>query len=308
MTIAEHDLDALIEQLLESNKLEEKQLFNLFDLAKEILAKEENVHKVRAPVTICGDIHGQFWDLIELFHIGGMPPDTNYLFLGDYVDRGVYSVEVATLLLAFKVRYPARIQLLRGNHESRGLTQTYGFYDECKKKYGGNEQVWSGFMDAFDFLPVTALVEGQIFCQHGGLSPQISRLDEIGQLDRFQDPPHEGPMCDLLWSDPEDRQGWGISPRGAGHTFGEDISHQWLHANSIQYIARAHQLVVEGYNWMHANRVVTIFSAPNYCYRCGNYGAMMEVDEKVEFNITQFMHAPRRGGIGVSLQAPDYFV
>jgi len=159
--------------------------------------------------------------------------------MGDYVDRGYYSVETVTLLVALKVRYRDRITILRGNHESRQITQVYGFYDECLRKYG-NANVWKVFTELFDYLPLTAVVEGQIFCLHGGLSPSIDTLDQIRQLDRIQEMPQEGPMCDLLWSDPDDRCGWGISPRGAGYSFGQDISEQFNHANNLSRIARAH--------------------------------------------------------------------
>jgi serine/threonine-protein phosphatase 2A catalytic subunit len=196
---------------------------------------------------------------MELFKIGGPNPDTNYLFMGDYVDRGYYSVETVTLLVALKIRYPERITILRGNHESRQITQVYGFYDECLRKYG-NANVWKFFTDLFDYLPLTALIDNQIFCLHGGLSPSIDTLDNIRALDRIQEVPHEGPMCDLLWSDPDDRCGWGISPRGAGYTFGQDISEAFNHNNGLTLIARAHQLVMEGYNWSQDRNVVTIFS------------------------------------------------
>uniref|UniRef100_A0A803V3Z8 Serine/threonine-protein phosphatase n=1 Tax=Ficedula albicollis TaxID=59894 RepID=A0A803V3Z8_FICAL len=238
---------------------------------------------LRCPVTVCGDVHGQFHDLMELFRIGGKSPDTNYLFMGDYVDRGYYSVETVTLLVALKVRYRERITILRGNHESRQITQVYGFYDECLRKYG-NANVWKYFTDLFDYLPLTALVDGQIFCLHGGLSPSIDTLDHIRALDRLQEVPHEGPMCDLLWSDPDDRGGWGISPRGAGYTFGQDISETFNHANGLTLVSRAHQLVMEGYNWCHDRNVVTIFSAPNYCYRCGNQAAIMELDDTLKYS------------------------
>lgn len=156
---------------------------------------------------------------------------------------------------------------------------------------------------------MTAVVADRIFCLHGGLSPSIDTLDHARDLDRVQEVPHEGPMCDLVWSDPDDRWvtyticselqllslinwprwyflllrcGWGISPRGAGYTFGQDITEQFTHINNLHFIARAHQLVMEGYQWQHNRTVVTVFSAPNYCYRCGNQAAIMEVDDEVD--------------------------
>jgi len=268
---------------------------------------ESNVQPVACPVTVCGDVHGQFHDLMELFRIGGRPPDTNYLFMGDYVDRGYYSVETVTLLVTLKVRFPERVYILRGNHESRQITQVYGFYDECVRKYG-NANVWKMFTDLFDYFPLTAVVDDQVFCLHGGLSPSIETLDHIRQLDRVQEVPHEGPMCDLLWSDPDDRFGWGISPRGAGYTFGQDISEQYNHNNGLNLVARAHQLVMDGYNWSHNQNVVTIFSAPNYCYRCGNQAAIMEIDEHLNRIFLQFDPAPRRGEPHVTRRTPDYFL
>jgi serine/threonine-protein phosphatase 2A catalytic subunit len=237
-------LDAWVEKLMGCNPLTENEVKQLVDKAREILVEESNVQPVRAPVTVCGDVHGQFHDLMELFRIGGRCPDTNYLFMGDYVDRGYYSVETVTLLVSMKVRWRDRIFILRGNHESRQITQVYGFYDECLRKYG-SANVWKMFTDLFDYLPVTAVVENQIFALHGGLSPSIDTLDSVRTLDRIQEVPHEGSMCDLLWSDPDDRQGWGISPRGAGYTFGPDISEQFNHTNGLKLVARAHQLVME---------------------------------------------------------------
>jgi serine/threonine-protein phosphatase 4 catalytic subunit len=184
-------------------------------------------------VTICGDIHGQFYDLMELFQVGGDCPQTNYLFMGDFVDRGFYSVETFLLLLALKVRYPDRIYLIRGNHESRQITQVYGFYDECLRKYG-SVNVWRYCTDIFDYLSLSALVDNEVFCVHGGLSPTITTIDQIRAIDRKQEVPHEGAMCDLLWSDPEDVQGWGLSPRGAGYLFGDDVCKQFNENNKDQ--------------------------------------------------------------------------
>jgi serine/threonine-protein phosphatase 2A catalytic subunit len=168
--------DAQIEKLMQCKMLTEAELIVMIDKCKEILEKEPNCVRVRAPVTICGDTHGQFYDLMELFKMGGQLPDTNYLFLGDYVDRGLHSIEVITLLIAFKVRYKDRIFLLRGNHESRSVTQVYGFYDECIKKYG-TANVWKQLTDLFDYLPVSALVENKVMCMHGGLSPSMEHID-----------------------------------------------------------------------------------------------------------------------------------
>lgn len=190
------------------------------------------------------------WALIRFFSL---------LLQGDYVDRGYHSVESVSLLISLKLRYPKRITILRGNHESRQITQVYGFYDECLRKYG-SANVWKYFTDLFDYFPITALVENQILCLHGGLSPSVNTLDEIRALDRVQEPPHGGSMCDLLWSDPDERTGWGISPRGAGYTFGQDVSEAFNHTNGLSLVARAHQMVMDGYLWSHDRHVVTIFS------------------------------------------------
>jgi serine/threonine-protein phosphatase 2A catalytic subunit len=235
------DLERWLTKLQQGTALTEPEVKALTDLARERLLEESNVQPVQAPVTVCGDIHGQWHDLMELFKIGGVAPDTNYLFMGDYVDRGYYSVETVSLLVCLKVRYPDRVHILRGNHESRQITQVYGFYDECVRKYG-SANVWKLYTDLFDYFPLTALVDNAIFCLHGGLSPSIDTLDHVRQLDRVQEVPHEGPMCDLLWSDPDDRAGWGISPRGAGFTFGADISAQFNQRNGLSTVARAHQV------------------------------------------------------------------
>ncbi|KAJ1510632.1 Serine/threonine-protein phosphatase 4 catalytic subunit [Coelomomyces lativittatus] len=302
------DLDRQIELLRNCQIIKESEVRDLCTKAREILVEESNVQKVDAPVTICGDIHGQFFDLKELFKIGGECPDTNYLFMGDFVDRGFYSVETFLLLLALKVRYPDRITLIRGNHESRQITQVYGFYDECLRKYG-SANVWRYCCDIFDYLSLSGIIENRIFCVHGGLSPSIQTLDQIRLIDRKQEVPHDGSMCDLLWSDPEEISGWGMSPRGAGYLFGADIVNTFAHTNHLDLIARAHQLVMEGYKLMFKDTIVTVWSAPNYCYRCGNVAAILELDEKLCKNYKIFEAAPQElRGFPAKKAAPDYFL
>ncbi|KAL5596720.1 hypothetical protein BROUX41_006588 [Berkeleyomyces rouxiae] len=354
------DLDLAIEQLRACRPIPESQVRELCDRAREILIEEGNVVTVMAPVSICGDIHGQFHDLMELFRVGGDVPDTNYLFLGDFVDRGFYSIETFLLLLCLKVRYPDRMTLIRGNHESRQITTVYGFYDECMRKYG-SVNVWRYCCDVFDYLALAAIVmgasnqltpddstteieiydphddrprsyprssnrdhdvadtdfassplqaksptasasddmrtgppgsgasghsngtignpAGAVLCVHGGLSPLAETIDSIRMLDRKQEVPHDGAMCDLLWSDPDDINGWGLSPRGAGYLFGAEPVRKFNHDNDLSLIARAHQLVMEGFKEMFNSTIVTVWSAPNYCYRCGNVAALLELTE-----------------------------
>ncbi|CAZ85736.1 unnamed protein product [Tuber melanosporum] len=239
---------------------------------------ESNVVQIMAPVTVVGDIHGQFFDMLEIFKIAGYCPDTNYLFLGDYVDRGLFSVETISLLVCLKLRWPSRVYLIRGNHESRGVTQSYGFYTECSRKYE-SPNVWRHFTDMFDFLTLSVVINNDIFCVHGGLSPSIHSIDQIKVIDRFREIPHEGPMADLVWSDPDpDRDEFSLSPRGAGYTFGAQVVKKFLEVNNQSHILRAHQLCQEGYQLLFDGLLSTVWSAPNYCYRCGNLASVLEVD------------------------------
>jgi len=267
--------------------LPEAAVRRLCETARDILVEEPNIPQVACPVVIVGDLHGQFLDLLNIFEKMGRAPETNYVFLGDYVDRGSHSVETIQLLVASKVRYPSRVTLMRGNHESRQITQVYGFYDEVILKYG-NPTVWTCFTEVFDYLPLGCLIDSKIFCTHGGLSPQLETLDDIRGLDRVQEIPHDGPICDLLWSDPVEGSGWSMSSRGAGFLFGPDVTERFNYENGLALLCRAHELVLPGYSWMHNRHVCTVFSAPNYCNRIGNQGAVMSIDEQLQFKFVQF--------------------
>lgn len=292
----------------ECKYLPEKDLKKVCERVKELLLEESNVQPVCSPVTICGDIHGQFYDLMELFRIGGELPDTNYIFMGDFVDRGYYSLETFTMLLVLKARYPNRITLLRGNHETRQITQVYGFYDECQQKYG-NANAWKYCASVFDYLTLAALVDGRILCVHGGLSPDVRTLDQIRTIPRNQEVPHEGPFCDLMWSDPEDIETWQVSPRGAGWLFGWRVTNEFSQVNSLELICRAHQLVQEGYKYMFPEKnLVTVWSAPNYCYRCGNVASILALDADLNREFKIFSAVPDADRVIPARTTMPYFL
>nr|ACU24123.1 unknown [Glycine max] len=278
-------LDDIINRLLEVRsrpgkqvQLSESEIRHLCAASREIFLQQPNLLELEAPIKICGDVHGQYSDLLRLFEYGGLPPEANYLFLGDYVDRGKQSLETICLLLAYKIKYPENFFLLRGNHECASINRIYGFYDECKRRF--NVRLWKTFTECFNRLPVAALIDEKILCMHGGLSPDILNLDQIRNLQRPTDVPDTGLLCDLLWSDPsKEVQGWGMNDRGVSYTFGADKVSEFLQKHDLDLICRAHQVVEDGYEFFANRQLVTIFSAPNYCGEFDNAGAMMSVDE-----------------------------
>ncbi|XP_008462714.1 serine/threonine-protein phosphatase PP1-like isoform X1 [Cucumis melo] len=305
-------LDDIINRLLEVRgrvgkqvQLSESEIRQLCQVSREIFLQQPNLLELEAPIKICGfplvkwsivdepeevfmwtenanadtcDIHGQYSDLLRLFEYGGLPPHANYLFLGDYVDRGKQSLETICLLLAYKIKYPENFFILRGNHECASINRIYGFYDECKRRF--NVRLWKTFTECFNCLPVAALVDEKILCMHGGLSPDLNNLDQIRNMSRPTDVPDAGLLCDLLWSDPsKDVQGWGMNDRGVSFTFGADKVTEFLQKHDLDLICRAHQVVEDGYEFFANRQLVTIFSAPNYCGEFDNAGAMMSVDE-----------------------------
>lgn len=284
--------------------LAESEIKLLCQRARPILLSQPMLLELEAPLKICGDVHGQFTDLLRLFEYGGFPPEANYLFLGDYVDRGKQSLETICLLLTYKIQYPENFFILRGNHESAGINRIYGFYDECKRRY--SIKLWKIFSDTFNCLPVAALVDEKILCMHGGLSPEMTTLQQIADLQRPCDVPDVGLMCDLLWSDPDTTiSGWAENDRGVSFVFGADVVANFLEAHDLDLCVRAHQVVEDGYEFFAGRRLVTLFSAPNYCGEFDNAGGMISVDENLmcSFQILKpssraARFAARTGGAG----------
>ncbi|RLN28116.1 putative serine/threonine protein phosphatase superfamily protein [Panicum miliaceum] len=279
-------VDEVVRRLVEGGRggrqvqLSEAEIRQLCVEGKRVLLSQPNLLRIHAPVKICGDIHGQFVDLLRLFDLGGYPPTSTYVFLGDYVDRGKQSLETICLLLAYKIRYPEKIFLLRGNHEDAKINRVYGFYDECKRRF--NVRLWKIFSDCFNCLPIAAVIDDKILCMHGGLSPELTSLDQIKDIERPAEIPDYGLLCDLLWSDPSpDGEGWGESDRGVSCTFGADKLVEFLEKNDLDLICRAHQVVEDGYEFFAQRRLVTIFSAPNYCGEFDNVGALLSIDESL---------------------------
>jgi serine/threonine-protein phosphatase PP1 catalytic subunit len=261
--------------------LDRDELMWLCDTCEPIFMSESPLLELRAPLVICGDTHGQFTDLLRIFDEAGDPGTSRFLFLGDYVDRGRQSIETVSLLLLFKISYPDRIWLLRGNHECSYINRLYGFYDEVVGRHG--LQLWRRFSELFNWLPIAATIDDHIFCVHGGLSPQLESLDQIRSLQRPLEVPEDGLLCDLLWSDPDIdavAEGWGQNDRGISVTFSLEKVNEFCLKFGFDLICRGHQAVIDGFDFPFAEqKIVTIFSAPNYCYEYQNKGAFMTVNE-----------------------------
>jgi serine/threonine-protein phosphatase PP1 catalytic subunit len=231
------DIDNLLERLLEVRgchspdkfvQISEQEIIILCNKSKEIFLRQPVLLELEAPIKICGNIQGQYTDLLRHFECGGFPPNSKYLFLGNYVDRGKQSLETICLLLAYKIKYPDKIFLLRGNHECASINRIYGFYDECKRRY--NIKLWKLFNSCFNCLPVVAIINSRIFCCHGGLSPDLHSLEQIRQIQRPTDVPDYGLLCDLLWSDPDnDVTNWNENDVAVSFTFGVNIVNKVSH-------------------------------------------------------------------------------
>nr|CAJ98743.1 serine/threonine phosphatase [Ascaris suum] len=281
------DVDEMICKLLNvgspgcslTKTVKEQDVMNLCTIAKEVLLSQSSLIEVDPPIRICGDIHGQYADLLRLFDRGGFPPFVNYIFLGDYVDRGKQSLERICLLLCYKVKYSENFFILRGNHECSVINRVYGFFEECSRRYQ-SVRLCQAFQEVFNTMPFTGLIAGKILCMHGGLSPQLKSIDQLRQITRPIDPPNPSLHIDLVWSDPDGSvKGWQPNNRGLSYTFGVDVVNDMCQKLDIDLIARAHQVVQDGYEFFANRKLVTIFSAPHYCGQFDNAAAMMNVDE-----------------------------
>nr|BAN38111.1 serine/threonine protein phosphatase PP1-2, putative [Entamoeba histolytica] len=279
-------LDAIISKCFQERSLfpgkefiKANEIKSLCSMAIRVIAQEPSLLQLKAPIYVIGDLHGQFTDLLRYFDETKIDQD-RYLFLGDYVDRGFRSIEIVVLVFALKVKYPDRFFLLRGNHEAKNINHLYGFFDECKRRF--DVDTWRNFCEVFRYLPVSALIEGKILCLHGGLSKDMQDVSCLTQIARPTDIPEEGLLCDILWADPStDTFGWEENMRGVSYTFGPDVALEFLKRNGIELLCRAHPVVEEGFKFCFNKKVLTLFSAPNYCNSFNNCGAMMRVDENL---------------------------
>lgn len=283
------NIEDLIQRLLDAGYsgkrtksvcLKNQEIAMICSAAREIFLSQPPLLELSAPVKIVGDVHGQYTDLIRIFSKCGFPPAANYLFLGDYVDRGKQSLETILLLLCYKIKYPENFFLLRGNHECAQITRQYGFYDECKRRT--TLKTWKIFIDTFNTLPIAAIIAQKIFCVHGGLSPVLNSMDEVRNIRRPTDVPDFGLLNDLLWSDPADSPNeWEDNERGVSYCFNQVAINKFLARFQFDLVVRAHMVVEDGYEFFNDRSLVTVFSAPNYCGEFDNWGAVMSVSEEL---------------------------
>ncbi|EGR29243.1 ser thr protein phosphatase family protein, putative [Ichthyophthirius multifiliis] len=296
--ITKPDWKVIRDHLTKEGRIEKEDLLKLVAQCNKIMRSEGNLLSVQDPVTVIGDIHGQYYDLLKILEIGGSLDNTKYLFLGDFVDRGSFSIEVLILLYAIKINFPETIYFLRGNHECRQMTSFFNFRDECKYKY--DQEIYDLLMDSFDLMPLSCIVNGKFLALHGGISPELRTIEDIKKIDRFKEPPRQGLFCDILWSDPVDNDD-GICEnvyrsndvRGCSYFYGNDAVRRFLENNNLISVIRAHEAQLDGYKmhrWNGGNDfpvVITIFSAPNYCDVYNNKGAVIKFENNT-LNIQQF--------------------
>ncbi|KAG1053454.1 hypothetical protein G6F43_004473 [Rhizopus delemar] len=287
---------AMIQRFKDQKKLHKKYAFMIILAIRQMMLEAPSLIDIKVPLdgkmTVCGDVHGQFYDFINIFETNGYPSEKHtYLFNGDFVDRGSFSVEVILTLFAYKWLYPNNLYLARGNHETDNMNKVYGFEGEVKAKF--SDMMFKLFSETFNALPLAHVIENKIFVTHGGLfSRDDVTLDEIRKIDRLGQPGSEGLMCELLWSDPQPEMGRGTSKRGVGIQFGPDVTRNFLETNGLDMIIRSHEVKEEGYVIEHDGKCVTVFSAPNYCDTVGNKGALINITPDMKLDYVTFTAVP----------------
>ena len=290
------DVVAIAEHMKARETLHSKYVYQILIGVRQVLKELPSMVEVPVPegttINVCGDTHGQYYDLLNIFKLQGWPSESNpYLFNGDFVDRGSFSVEVVLLLLTFKLLYPNHLHMTRGNHETLNMNRIYGFEGEVKAKYSA--QMFQLFLEVFQCLPICYVLGGHTIVLHGGLfSRDDVTLADLRKIERFREPPDEGLMSEAMWSDPQPLPGRSPSKRGVGLSFGPDVTEDFLKRNGLKRVVRSHEVKDEGYEVEADGKLITVFSAPNYCDQMGNKGAMLHIDHAGDYTVTTYDAVP----------------
>jgi serine/threonine-protein phosphatase 5 len=284
---------SLCQDLKNGKVLHKRYVLQIMLWAREIMKSEDTLVRLTIKdgeyLTICGDIHGQFLDLVNIFQIFGNASEIHhYLFNGDFVDRGPASFEVVMVLLSLKIAFPRTFHLSRGNHESSHINKIYGFEKEIESKYPEDtKNMFNHFQSVFNSIPLAYTIQNRFFVTHGGIGSGEISLDDINRINRFKDPSEDDSiMHDLLWADPGSQNGIGTSMRGAV-SFGPDITDKFLSRNGLHTLIRSHEFQKNGYKIDHNGKCITVFSAPNYMEE-KNEGAVIQVFPDGTMKIEQF--------------------
>lgn len=262
------------------------EIVNVCAESQNIFKKEQTQLDLTGNFIIVGDLHGHVFDLIKIFQKFGLPPNKNYIFLGDIVDRGNFSTSVVILILALKTKYPDCIYLLRGNHEFRSICSNSGFFDEIKKIYKSEDEsniIFDAFINVFNCLPLVACINNNYICVHGGIGPKFQKIEQLKNIVRPMNEIYGGIADEILWSDPSENVDlYRSSQRGIGYEFGHKAISNFLKENKYKLLIRAHQQIQNGFEYSLDNLVLTVFSASNYCGEFDNFCGIIIIDENSE--------------------------